>query len=75
MKIRVKIFGSLCDLLEHEFAMEASDTNEMMNILSAKHPSISERKLLVAVNNTIIKENTRLKERDTVALMPPYSGG
>ncbi len=75
MKIRVKTFGSLCGLLDHEFAIEASDTNELMNILNTEHPSLLGRKLLVAVNNTIIKENTRLKELDTVVLMPPYSGG
>jgi molybdopterin converting factor small subunit len=38
-------------------------------------PELADRKYAVAVNMKVIQGNLELKQNDTVALMPPYSGG
>jgi molybdopterin synthase sulfur carrier subunit len=75
MKIKVLTFGSITDILNREFYVEALDTNSLMASLIERHNSLKERKLLIAVNNTIVQENTILNEHDVVNIMPPYSGG
>lgn len=75
MKVKILTFGSLTDILEKEFHTEASDTDTLVAVLTAKHAALDGRKFFVAVNNTIVKENIFFKESDVVALMPPYSGG
>ncbi|WP_293956625.1 MULTISPECIES: MoaD/ThiS family protein [unclassified Sphingobacterium] len=75
MKIKVRTFGSLTEILSQEFFMESTDTETLINTLYSQQPQLIERKLLIAVNHTIVRENTALMEHDVVALMPPYSGG
>ena len=75
MRIQVKTFGALTEILEREFYVTAGDTAELLTGLSRQHPDLAHRKLLVAVNNTIINTPVDLRENDVVALMPPYSGG
>lgn len=75
MKIKVQTFGSLTDLMEKEFCVEAADTESLLTSLRSKQAALNSRKFLLAVNNVIVKENTILKENDEVALLPPYSGG
>ena len=75
MKIQVKTFGSLTDILAKEFYITANDTTELMATLSKQHVESVHRSVLIAVNNTIIKKSVIFQENDIVALMPPYSGG
>jgi len=75
MRVQVKTFGALTDILEKEFYITVVDTEELLAVLSSQHTALSHRKLLIAVNNTIINKPVVLQENDVVALMPPYSGG
>ncbi|WP_312792429.1 MoaD/ThiS family protein [Sphingobacterium sp.] len=75
MKVQVKTFGSLTDILAKEFYITANDTTELMATLSKQHVELAHRSILIAVNNTIIKKSVIFQENDIVALMPPYSGG
>ncbi|MDM1296477.1 MoaD/ThiS family protein [Sphingobacterium sp. N143] len=75
MKVHVKTFGSLTDILEKEFETSATDTADLLAVLIAQHQELANRNLLIAVNNTVVHTAVELKENDQVALMPPYSGG
>jgi len=75
MRVHVKTFGSLTDILAKEFYITANDTTELLATLSRDHAELAQRSLLIAVNNTIIKTPVTFQENDIVALMPPYSGG
>lgn len=75
MKVKVLTFGSLTEILDKEFRAEARDTEGLIDLLVATHAALNGRKFLVAVNNSIVRENTAFNENDVVALMPPYSGG
>ena len=75
MRIQVKTFGALTEVLEKEFYTTADDTTALLTALGNKYPELAHRKLLIAVNNTIVNAPVDLQENDVVALMPPYSGG
>lgn len=73
--ITVRTFGSVTDMLDQEFHIEALDTDGLLAALCEQYRPLSGRKLLLAVNNKVIQTNTVLKDDDVVAIMPPYSGG
>jgi len=75
MKVKLTAFGMLTEILEKHSVAEAADTDELLAGLKIKFPALSAQKILVAVNQQIVKQNTPLREDDQVALMPPYSGG
>ena len=73
--IKIISFGRLKEILGSDFELEAENSDELLNQLNEKFPQLEDLKLRIAVNQTIISENTELKNNDVVALMPPYSGG
>lgn len=77
MEIQVIFFGSITDITNTSQLVLSGcgDTQSLMTELIARYPSIANRKYFVAVNQKMIQENTPLKTGDTVALMPPFSGG
>lgn len=75
MSIKVITFGSLCEILGKEFSSDAIDTKSVLEQIFTDHPDLRERKLLISVNQKIVQQNTNLKDKDVVAIMPPYSGG
>jgi len=75
MKIKIRTFGSVAEILGTELDAEAIDTDSLIASLYKSYRMLEGRKLLIAVNNTVIQQNTALQENDVVAIMPPYSGG
>lgn len=74
-KIKVLAFGPLVEIVEKEFFIEATDTKKLLASLIRQFPLLENRKMAVAVNGKIIKDVVLLEESDTVALLPPFSGG
>jgi molybdopterin synthase sulfur carrier subunit len=81
MRIKVLYFSSIKDKLKKNFEeidiKEKATVKELINVLKEKYPQIKENldKALVAVNEEYADDETVLKEGDTVALIPPVSGG
>ncbi|WP_109699012.1 MoaD/ThiS family protein [Chitinophaga deserti] len=75
MKVKLTAFGALTDILDKHSELEATDTDELLKVLKARFPALTTQKILVAVNQQIVKNNIPLNDNDEVALMPPYSGG
>lgn len=75
MEIRIMAFGKIAEITAKEFSVTANDTETLKEILTGKFPELSGIKYAVAVNKKLADANTELKAGDTVALMPPYSGG
>jgi len=73
--IKIISFGRLKEILGSDLELEAENSDGLLNQLNEKFPQLKNLKLRIAVNQTIISENTDLKNNDVVALMPPYSGG
>ncbi|WP_294236784.1 MoaD/ThiS family protein [Chryseobacterium sp. sg2396] len=75
MEVKVISFGKIAEITGKEFSVSASDTEALKKQLSGLFPQLADMKYAVAVNKKITEENTVLNNSDTVALMPPYSGG
>ncbi|RZK70683.1 MAG: hypothetical protein EOO85_20790, partial [Pedobacter sp.] len=54
---------------------ELTDSDSVRKYLLKNHPEIADKKFIMAINKTIIRQNTDLTELDTVAILPPFSGG
>lgn len=86
--MRIKVYGILRDFLgEPEVEVTLGGTvkaSELLTKLSERHEGIrkmieeaekSELSVIVVVNGTPAKPDTRVSDRDAVALLPPAAGG
>ncbi len=77
MSIEVLFFGSLTDATSVPALSihDEPDTDTVKILLEEKYPSLRTAKYFMAVNQQMIQTNTLLQPGDTVAFMPPFSGG
>jgi len=74
--VNVLLFGRLAEICgQNNFVFEAKDTYAVCDKLKKDFPEMKQFSFALAVNQIMIIGNTKLKEGDEVALMPPYSGG
>lgn len=76
-KIKINLYGVLAEIAgSTEIVLsQVSDLNSLKINLEMNFPEIKEYNYLIAVNNSIVAENKILKDGDSVAVMPPFSGG
>lgn len=77
MEVQVLFFGSITDITNVNEVKMASctDTDSLMAALFQQYPALASKKYFIALNQKRIQTNSPLKSGDTVALMPPFSGG
>jgi molybdopterin converting factor subunit 1 len=75
--IEVMFFGQLTDATGVSSAMveEVANTDMLINMMKMRYPSLVSSTYMVAVNNTMVTENTIIRPGSKVAFMPPFSGG
>lgn len=77
MKIKILAFGVVAEITgpELEIETEITTSEQALSILEAKYPSLREVKFSIALNKSIIRQETELMDGDVIALLPPFSGG
>ena len=77
MEINIIAFGQIVDLTGSQKwkISGVKNTDELMKKLAEQFPALPAIKYVIAVNKNLIQNNTELNPNDTVALLPPYSGG
>lgn len=77
MEINLLIFGQIADITgKSTWKMTGiKDTNELIKNLEEQFPALSTTSYSIAVNKKVIQGNTAFNENDTIALLPPFSGG
>ena len=81
MKIKILYFSSLKDRLGKQTEKidlpENSTVQNLISILREKYPNISDSldNVMFALNEEYVDKDSPLKDGDTVALIPPVSGG
>ena len=77
MEINIIAFGQIVELtgMQSWKISGVKNTDELMKKLAEQFPSLPKINFIMAVNKNVIINNTELNPNDTVALLPPYSGG
>lgn len=77
MKINVLAFGQIADITgKNSWSMNGvKSTEEFSQLMQKEFPDMKNIDYLMAVNKKIVGEETELQNGDTVALLPPFSGG
>ena len=77
MEINLLSFGQIADITGKSAwkMVGVKDTNELIKNLEEQFPALSTVRYSIAVNKKLIQENTVFNEKDTIALLPPFSGG
>ncbi|WP_293444209.1 molybdopterin converting factor subunit 1 [Persephonella sp.] len=81
MKVKVLYFSSIKDRLKKNnefFEIEENSTvSDLIKEIQKKYPDLSEnlKNIMIAVNEEYADIQKKLKNGDTVALIPPVSGG
>jgi molybdopterin synthase sulfur carrier subunit len=77
MEIHLLAFGQIAEITGKSAWKMAGikDTNILIKNLEEQFPALVKTKYSIAVNKKVIQENTTINENDTIALLPPFSGG
>lgn len=77
MEINLLVFGQLTDITgtTNLRIEDVEDTNGLEKKFTEHFPEAANFKYRVAVNKVLINNNTLLNNNDTVAFLPPFSGG
>lgn len=71
------LYGDLAGCDEEDYTLKSgSKVEDLINLVAERHkPMRGMRGMMIAVNSAFVKSDTALKDGDTVALLPPVSGG
>lgn len=75
MQVKIIAFGQISEITGKELSLVADDITALKSILQNQFPALEKKRYSIAVNQKLVKNNILLNVNDTVALMPPYSGG
>lgn len=76
MSVKIILFGKLADIAGDAVSVDnVADTDGLVDSLNKRYPELATTKYVIAVDKQVIKENTVLNNKSTVALLPPFSGG
>ena len=77
MEINLLSFGQVADITGKDVLKipDVKNTNELNEFLFRAWPQLQSIKYSIAVNKKMIQENVALDNNDTVAILPPFSGG
>jgi molybdopterin converting factor small subunit len=75
--VEIIVFGQLTEITGHEKISinSIADTNTLVKELHHKFPELMNTRYVIAVDKKIVLRNTSLSDKNTVALLPPFSGG
>ena len=77
MSLQIISFGSIKDITGGtNFTIPlVADTDTLLSALKEQFPALAEKKFILAVNAKTISGNTLLSAGDSIAILPPFSGG
>ena len=75
--IEVMFFGQLADATGVSSVMveEVGNTDMLIQMMKQRYPALESSTYMIAVNNTMVTENSIVTPGSKVAFMPPFSGG
>lgn len=76
-KVNLQYYGVLAEIAGSgkEEIENISDLNNLKSLLQVRYPAMDNYNIVYAVNDTIVRDNFSFCNNESVALMPPFSGG
>jgi len=77
MEIEIITFGKIAEFI-HKQQLDCSgiaDTDGLKVMLEKAYPALANMKYKLALNRNIVQDNLPIQNLDSVAIMPPFSGG
>jgi molybdopterin converting factor small subunit len=76
VEVKVLYFGAAQEAAGRaDEAFRAEDTASLRVRILTKYPAMARIPFRMALNKTILKEDSGLKESDIIAILPPFQGG
>lgn len=77
MKIELISFGQVSELISNQtLEIEGIETtDELKEYLEKTYPDLAIMKYKLALNKNLVQQNSDIKNSDSIAIMPPFSGG
>ena len=77
MSVTIIFFGQLAEITgTNRIGVEnVTDTDSLLAEMNRRYPAFQAAKFVVAVDQQLISGNTLLNGHQTVAFLPPFSGG
>ena len=76
MGVNIIVFGQLADITGNTLSLDnVVDTDSLVQELNKRYPALAHKKYAVAVDKQVVNKNISLTGNNTVALLPPFSGG
>lgn len=75
--VHIKFFGQLAEVAQTNDATlnDVVDTNDVIQKITQQYPSLKNYTYVIALDKKIISGNALVTHKQTIALMPPFSGG
>lgn len=74
--VKVLYFGAAQEITRKSAEeLNAGDTASLRRAIIERYPAMSGVSFRIAVNRSLIREETALVENDVVAILPPFQGG
>lgn len=76
-KINVLFFGEFVDITGQSLinVNNVKDILELKKFLFKKYPNIKNKRFSISINKKLVNKNIELKNKDEVAILPPFAGG
>jgi sulfur-carrier protein len=77
MDINVMAFGQIAEIFGSRVLKIAAvnNTAELKNQIENSYPELKDMHYLIAIDRTIIQQDSLIPENAEIALLPPFSGG
>ena len=77
MDVKIILFGQLSEIAGSEYLVlkNVADTNGLREQLKLQYPAVAASKYMIVLNKKQVQENMPLLENQSIALLPPFSGG
>lgn len=78
MILKLKYFGMIAEVIgkdEESFEFNNITIKELDTLLKSSYKNLNSMNYKIAVNQSIVDQDTMLNENDEIALLPPFAGG
>jgi molybdopterin synthase sulfur carrier subunit len=75
-RVRVLYFGAAQEIAgKADEELTAADTASLRRVILDRYPAMRNISFRMALNRTLLKDESDLNDNDLIAILPPFQGG